>query len=206
MLSEIYDEFLVSCLKKHKMKKLIISFLLFNTYFLNAQDFKQTNIISFENDTLEVMLNDDFSKEKSFRVLTIQAHESIDIDVKKIKAYYYDSLVFEKKEFERPMQLFGQMQGYMQLVYDGKVKMYRFDYLIQSASSSKKMSNTYVQSDFYLQKEGDKKPMLVRKGGFRKSMKLYFQDCPLMVEQIELKRLKYRDLPILIQFYNEYCE
>lgn len=188
------------------MKYLFFTFLTIISYFLTAQDFKKANIISFENDTLAVLLNDDFSKEKSFRVLTIDAGDSIEVDVKKIKGYYYDSLVFEQKEFERPMQLFGKMKGYMQLVYNGKVKMYRFDYLIQSASSSKKMTNSYVQSDFYIQREGEKKMTLVRKGAFRKNMKLYFKDCPLVVEQIELKRMKYKNLSGLIQFYNEYCD
>ena len=152
------------------------------------------------------MLNDDLSKEKSFRVLAIQEHESISIDIEKIKAYQYDSLFFEQKAFERPMQLFGKMTGYMQLVFDGKVKMYRFDYLIQSTSSSKRMTNSYVQSDFYLERENQQQMTLVRKGAFRKNIKLYFKDCPLLVEQIELKRLKFKDLNKIIEFYNEYCE
>lgn len=192
------------------MKYLLSILYLFLTYFLIAQEFQKGQIITTENDTIEVLINDDFSKVTSIRSLILKQEEKdelLKLKDKEVLAYQIDSLQYERHKIERPIQILVEQKGFMQVVSKGQVSIYRFDYMVQSqGAKSQKLNNSYIQSDFYLKKEGETEMVLVRKLGFKKTMLEYMKDCPLLVMKIKNKELKFKHLHQIVVYYNKCFE
>ncbi len=186
------------------MKYLLSSIYLLCSYFLVAQEFTEGQIITTE-DTLKVLINDDFSEITSIRSLTLKKDDKIlDLKDKQILAYQKDSIQYERHKIERPVQVLAEQKGFMQVISKGQVSIYRFDYMIRSnGNESQRLSNSYIQNDFYLYKEGDEDMVLVRKLGFRRSMTAYFKDCPLLEMKIKNKELKFKHLISIVEQYNK---
>lgn len=122
--------------------------------------------------------------------------EKIKIKIKNsdVFAYKRGSDLFFKKSYERPVVI-GKMEGYMKLIIDGNVKLFRFNYI------SGGMNGVSYYQDYYLEKEGAH--ILVYKMSFKNNMIDYFSDNEELINKIENKELKYSDLEEIVSVFNK---
>jgi len=69
----------------------------------------------------------------------------------------------------------------------------------------------YSMKDLYVQKEGEIQVTYLGSNhfiakNFRKASSEYFKDCPILMEKIDNKEYKKRDIRVIVNFYNENCD
>jgi len=57
---------------------------------------------------------------------------------------------------------------------------------------------------YFIMRNGDKQAKNI-KMGFKKKAVTFFKDCPYLVDIIKNKEWKYRDMPNIVEYYNEMC-
>ncbi|MCP4522463.1 MAG: hypothetical protein GY827_12350 [Cytophagales bacterium] len=186
------------------MKRFLFLCLYCLSSLVFAQEFQKGWVIMISGDTLQGEVNDDFSKKKSMRILSFRQNDVTRIiDKDSVVAYQKDSLYFVKLKYERPIQLIGGMMGFMQVIEQGNLTLLQFDYWIQSEPTGQKLSNSYIQTDYYLLAEGEKEPTLIKKFGFRKKMMKFFENQPFIYQQLKTKKWKYKHLQQIVKAYNQ---
>jgi hypothetical protein len=87
----------------------------------------------------------------------------------------------------------------LQLLVDGKVKVYKFFYFEPAGQFGGSLVEKYL-----LQKEGEEiyEPRFLL---FKKDMAQYLCDCPVLIDKIEDRKFKRKDMTELIAEYNDTC-
>ena len=200
---------------------IVIGFIL--TFNANAKRLK--GIIILEDDTLGV----------TFRIpVTLFAHE-IEFEKIQRKIKYFDTagkksvikpdqaeeirFYYKNKEIRllsrfialRLHDLFSKNHYYfLKLEMDGKLKLLRYYYTedspeVYEASSDVMITGqSYTVSKYILQKS-DEELFMPRTLAFRKDMMKYFQDCPELINMIENRKYRKRDMVNIARYYNSYC-
>lgn len=107
---------------------------------------------------------------------------------------------------------------FLKLVIDGKLKVFCYYYNKQgfvagppvmgssmSAPRMTTMQSTSYGADQLVLKKEDGTIKWPNKFGFRKDMKVFFADCPKLVDKIEKKEYSRDDLESIARFYNSNC-
>ena len=73
------------------------------------------------------------------------------------------------------------------------------------------MGHSYNISSYYVRKENETEVTHLGSTSwisknFKKAASNYFKDCPNLVEKLQNKEYKKKDIREIIDFYNEYCK
>ncbi len=100
---------------------------------------------------------------------------------------------------------------FLRLEIDGDLKLFHYYYTQRSAGMYNGATGGFTGGysytvDNYLLQKGNAE--LKRPHGltFKKDMAEYFSECPIIVEKIESKVFRKKDLESIVRFYNEYCK
>lgn len=99
------------------------------------------------------------------------------------------------------------MLGYMKLIQDGQVKLYRFDFTVQHqgfAGPNGIPTAGYTSSDYDYYLENNKRFDLVRSMSFKDLMAKYFADDEDLMNKINNKELGYKDMEAIVLLYNQH--
>ena len=146
---------------------------------------------------------------------------------KKVK-YSFDSLQYAKLYDPDGIHKYYQIKvkgvptpKILQLVQEGKVTLYKLNTTGMNTmnmgagagggfGAPMPMTYHYSIDDYYVIKEGEKEVThlgstnLFSKN-FKKAASDYFSDCPVLVEKIQQKEYKKKDIEAVIRFYNNNC-
>jgi hypothetical protein len=193
------------------MKKItfLISFFVINYAF--AEKLPGT-IIKVSGDTLQVTLdvpegeNKFHHMQETVKYYDVSGHEQeLKADLLKEIAFDYKSekvrmvsMPFKNTGLEIPRGT-DQENILLQLIVDGKVKVYKFFYFEPSGQFGGSVVEKYL-----LQKDGEEfyEPRFLL---FKKDMAQYLCDCPVLIDKIEDRQFKRKDMPELIAEYNLTC-
>lgn len=123
-----------------------------------------------------------------------------------IHSYKMEDYTFIKKKFQHPISFSGSI-GYMLLLNKGKISLYSYKY-DAGARNDKNVDNngrsplgyfSYVE-DYYIEK-GDSFE-LVKKSGLKKIMAKYLSDNSELLQKVNYKILKYKNIEEVISIYN----
>lgn len=159
-----------------------------------------------------VLLKDGTKIEGSFRApgkkfkITKEDGTLLKIKSKEVESYNLDGEFYLRKNYERPIRFNMDRGAFMLLMETGKVTLYSYTYISTVTSapmpgSNMPMTTSYEVTDYYLERS-TKKPVLVRSGRFRKKMMEYFKDHKQLVELIDNRDVRYRDIVDIVQIYN----
>jgi hypothetical protein len=98
--------------------------------------------------------------------------------------------------FKREKNLF--FDGYS-TIEQGKVNLYE--------KSSFSNNSNFLNRTYYLKNEFQYEPKLIRRSS-KKFIKVcidYFYDCPKLIKRIKVRKLKYKDIKIIVHYYNNRC-
>lgn len=93
--------------------------------------------------------------------------------------------------------------NFFELVYETKaITLYKLRYAISGYGGN---SASYLSSSYYVKRTSEHKFVEIRRMGFRKNLRNYFSDCPLLQEKIENKELTHKDAMKIVKFYQSQC-
>ncbi|MBL3657911.1 hypothetical protein [Fulvivirga sediminis] len=93
---------------------------------------------------------------------------------------------------------------FLKLVMDGKLKLFQY-YSAQYSPGVGQQPGTTTIKDEYLLQLPDEPLKRLKSIGFRKDMKEYFSDCPALVEILDSRTLRKKDMEAIVEFYNQNC-
>ena len=101
---------------------------------------------------------------------------------------------------------------FLKLEIDGDLKLFKHHFTRTSSQpmpgaggSTMMVSNSYAVERYILQK-GTGQLKQPKELSFRKDMMEYFSDCPALVEKIENRELRARDIKTIVNMYNSSCK
>lgn len=97
---------------------------------------------------------------------------------------------------------------FLKLEIEGKLSLFKYFYTEHSGApydpEGGSTGTTYPAERFILQKENDALKE-IRGLSFRKDMMSYFDDCQELVERIDDKIMRKKDLVAIVQYFNSHC-
>jgi len=190
---------------KHK-SILLLTLLLFPFFsFSQNGSYSDGYIVTVKGDTLFGKIKNLGEVASCSKIKFLNSKgESVKIKNKHVVSYKRGRDVFFRKSYDRPLVI-GNMKGYMKLVKDGAVKLYRFDYVVHNAGHNfngmMTPGTSSWSSDYYLEKNGTH--ILVTKMGFKNNMSNYFISNKDLAEEIKSRKMKYNDLEKIVSIYNQ---
>lgn len=181
---------------------------------LTSKGFSQFNyyihgyVVKESRDTIFGMLKDMSEERSCFKIKFIDPNgNKVKFKDSDVYAYKKGSELYFKKRFKRPITIFGNMQGFMKLIDNGKVKLFQFNYVVQNSGTMNANGvmtgvggGVSYRQDYYLEKNN--RLLLVRKMVFKKKMIEYFSDNLELVDKISNKELIYWDIKEIVRIYN----
>ena len=187
------------------MKKILFSIIL----FISINIYGQKNVTLFfrNGDSLKVIshLN---SGDTRINYKVNEGSKKIKVDYKKIKkaVKYYKSF---KTTYTFKIKQNYSIPVLLEQVTSGKIYLYKLDFTRNSNLGGMTMSSN--NSEYYVCK--DDEDVVTRfnasgifiENGFRKKSNIVFKDCPYIIEKINNKMWKMKDIPKIVDYYNKEC-
>jgi len=118
--------------------------------------------------------------------------------------FKYEGREYRMVSQQRSGNLFSRAV-FMLLVIDGKVRMFEYTVTSQSSARANGTGGIATTTTYYLLQKPNEQLYEPRMIGFKKGMTDYFSDCPKLVEMIDGKEFKRRDLDEIVIYYNTKC-
>jgi hypothetical protein len=135
-------------------------------------------------------------------------NEKTKITDENIIAYRKDNEIYHNYDAPSVSLWGGSENLYLQLIYDGKVKLYKYTHTYISAKSSMSFNSSEGGSfssnseDFYYIYKDDNL-YLMQPIGYKKKITELFSDLPDLVSTIQSDLYEYEDLHLVVKFYNQ---
>lgn len=177
----------------------IIGFILINCIFLCHQtsfgqyDYVSGYIINNQNDTLRGMIRDrnEFPVKRYSKIRFIdQKGKKRKLGPRYIRGYVRGSAHYETHWYD------GK-ERFLKVLIKGWVSYYQYEYAISSEDGSS------IETDKLLQRFGENIFLKVEFFGFRRKMRTYLSDCPEIIEKLNAREYRYKDLNQLVLDYNK---
>ncbi len=186
---------------------------------------KMEGKIIYQTDTVDVVFNIPvklFSGEPNFQRLqykvkyynkagkqqALKPHEAIEIQFK----FGNENIRMLSRDYSMGMMNPFSFQDriFLKLDIDGELKLFNYYYTSQTPgtvnASGVMTGGLSYSDDHYLLQKGDGEIKSPRGLAFKKDMAEYFSDCPALVEKIQDKEFRKKDLEFIVQFYNTICK
>ncbi|RXQ87290.1 hypothetical protein EO244_16560 [Ancylomarina salipaludis] len=191
-----------------KIKYLLVGlFIILTTKgYSQFDNYIEGYIVKESRDTIIGKLKNMSAEKSCFKIKFIDSNgNKVKFKDKDVYAYKRGTEVYFKKSYERPISI-NNMQGYMKLIDDGVIKLYKFNYVVRNAGTMNANGvmtggESSYQQDYYIEKNNNF--LLVRKMGFKRTMAEYFSDNKELADKISSKALRYKDLKEIIRAYNK---
>ncbi|UII28327.1 hypothetical protein LVD15_07830 [Fulvivirga maritima] len=93
---------------------------------------------------------------------------------------------------------------FLKLVLNGELRLYDY-YTEKHTPATDQKTGTISIKQEYLLKLPDSPLKNLKTIGFRKDMMEYFSYCPELVEMLETRTLRKKDIEAIVEFYNQKC-
>lgn len=184
------------------MKKIfVITLFLFSTTLISQE---KASLILRNGDTLngysyarETLQSIKFQKEKDSK--------KVKYNYKQVKRVLFRNQIFDYKVIEG----IRSTPRLYKLMKPGKVSLYRFDFTRTSNFNNFSMSNEVVEYSV-CKNYSDLVTVFNASGlgierSFRKKAAKFFKDCPELVEKIKSKTWRMKNIPEIVDYYNNNC-
>ncbi len=100
---------------------------------------------------------------------------------------------------------------FLKLEIDGPLKMYRYYYTqstpgIDNGATGGMTGGYTTNVEQYILQKGNGELKRPKAWSFKKDMKEYFEDCPALVERIDSKEFRRKEVESMVTFYNAQCK
>lgn len=115
----------------------------------------------------------------------------------------------EEIEMRKVYPNYTKLFAFYRIVKDGEIQLYRRYYIKRESFGTGGVHGSFssakqVHQPFILRKG---QPLVrIEKSSFRKNMKNYFLDCPVLTEKIKSREFNHKNIPQMIQFYYRNCK
>tara|TARA_R110002126_G_scaffold291224_1_gene451013 strand:- start:69 stop:680 length:612 start_codon:yes stop_codon:yes gene_type:complete len=202
-----------------KIKKLLVSILIFASSFLNAQYEKGT--VYFKDGKVKKGFVHKY-KSDAIQFKTEKKSKSIKLNYKDIFGFENENGLFKYKYLEKrkPRKVLGfdstkgkiiyekeknpQTPKFVGVILTGKINLYAKNYFSMGIPIQNGVTFGGGNSTTYYIEKGGNFVELGNKIG--KIFMNYFNDCPVLIEKIENKILRKNNVYGIVQFYNNNCE
>jgi len=180
------------------IRYIIIGFFLINCFFFCHQtsfsqnDYVSGYIINNQNDTLRGMIKDrnEFPLKRYSKIRFIdQKGKKRKLGSRDIRGYVRGSAHYETHWYD------GK-ERFLKVQLKGWISYYQHEYVISSDDGS------YIETEKLLQRFGENLFLKVEFFGFRRKMRTYLSDCPEIVEKLNAREYRFKDLTKLVLDYN----
>jgi hypothetical protein len=188
------------------MKKILLLIILFTGVYMHAQ--KNVTLFFRNGDSLKV-ISYVSSGMTTIKYRISEDSKKIKVDYKKVKKvvryFKSDSTTYTykiKKGYTTPILL--------EQVASGKMYLYRFNFT-RNSNFGNGMSMSSNHSEYYICKEDKDVVITFNASGifiensFRKKSKIIFKDCPALLKKILDKTWKMKNIPEIVEYYNNQC-
>lgn len=164
-------------------------------YFRNGDTLKVISYLNAGNSSIRYKINKDSKK--------------ITVNYRKVKKAVQHYSGFDRT-FVYKIKKGSQTPIILEQVYRGKVYLYKMDFT-RNSSFAGGMSISSDHSEYYVCKNDEdvvttfNASGIFIENGFRKKSKVFFKDCPELVDKINKKILKMINIPEIVHFYNNQC-
>ena len=191
------------------MKKIFLTLGLISIYILigytQSDIYLDGYVIKESGDTIFGKLKFLTGERSCFEIRFIDDNsERIRFKIKDTRAYKRGDEFYIKKIYKRPLTIFNQ-GCYMKVLVDGDVKLYRFNYEINTPSGMG-LNGEWLPGgsgfceDYYIEKDGEL--LLVDRDEFKDTVSEIFADYYELSEQIKSQSFTYREIVYIVEVYN----
>lgn len=189
---------------------LVFTFLLFGSIYSQEMSWNQGELFLKNGETKKGLIRFGHHIKKTISLFeqpdqTVRFKKASKGKKEKFKQLEIDHFIIHGDDYYTYVPVSRKRKSLFEVKAEGKVMLYH-RYMNEGAGPSDAFSYNYIQ-EYHIKKEGEKVATLFiskrTMKSFRKMSRKYFSDCPSVMDLIENRTYRKRDVVLMVREYNK---